>query len=74
MSHKIKFKPRITRIKLNPEQAVLACMCYNTARANAWSPGATTYSSGTGYMCIFGSKQTQLITPSSWLYSLASNT
>ena len=26
---KPKFRPRITRIKLNPEQAVLNCSCYN---------------------------------------------
>jgi len=30
MSRKPKFKPEITRVKLNPEQAVLSCMCYNT--------------------------------------------
>ena len=28
MPRKPKFKPVITRIKLNPEQAVLACSCY----------------------------------------------
>ncbi len=28
MVEKLKFKPVITRIKLNPEQAVLACQCY----------------------------------------------
>ncbi len=28
MPKKTKFKPRITRIKLNPEQAVLMCECY----------------------------------------------
>jgi len=27
---KPKFKPTITRIKLNPEQAVLACSCYDS--------------------------------------------
>jgi len=27
MSKKLKFKPVITRVKLNPEQAVLACVC-----------------------------------------------
>ena len=26
---KTKFKPRITRVKLNPEQAVLSCACYD---------------------------------------------
>jgi hypothetical protein len=29
MSRKPKFKPVITRIKLNPEQAVLICSCYD---------------------------------------------
>jgi len=28
MPRKPKFKPEITRVKLNPEQAVLACPCY----------------------------------------------
>jgi len=28
MSKKPKFRPEITRIKLNPEQAVLQCGCY----------------------------------------------
>ena len=27
---KPKFNPEITRIKLNPEQAVLTCACYST--------------------------------------------
>ncbi len=30
MPKKPKFRPRITRIKLNPEQAVLACNCFNS--------------------------------------------
>lgn len=30
MARKPKFKPEITRVKLNPEQAVLACLCYDT--------------------------------------------
>lgn len=28
MTRKPKFKPVITRVKLNPEQAVLECVCY----------------------------------------------
>jgi len=32
MSKKLKFKPKITRIKLNPEQAVLTCYGYNTGK------------------------------------------
>jgi len=47
MKKKSKFKPMITRIKLNPEQAVLACTCYNvgrraTAGANDWRNDGTT--------------------------------
>ena len=30
MAKKQKFKPTVTRVKLNPEQAVLNCACYNT--------------------------------------------
>jgi hypothetical protein len=30
MVKKKKFKPVVTKIKLNPEQAVLQCSCYNT--------------------------------------------
>jgi len=30
MGHKkLKFRPVITRVRLNPEQAVLACSCYS---------------------------------------------
>ena len=28
MQKKIKFKPKITRIRLNPDQAVLSCSCW----------------------------------------------
>jgi hypothetical protein len=31
MSRKPKFRPEIRRIKLNPEQAVLVCDCWNDA-------------------------------------------
>jgi uncharacterized FlgJ-related protein len=30
MTHKPKFNPVVTRVKLNPEQAVLACACYES--------------------------------------------
>ena len=29
MSKKLRFKPEITRVKLDPEQAVLNCACYD---------------------------------------------
>ena len=34
MSKKPRFKPGITRVKLNPEQAVLACNCYTIGFVN----------------------------------------
>ncbi len=44
MSRKPKFKPVITRIKLNPEQAVLSCNCYDTRvsffNTLYWNPNA----------------------------------
>jgi len=39
MPRKPKFRPRITRVKLNPEQAVLACQCYDGFATNAWAVG-----------------------------------
>lgn len=33
MQKKNKFKPLITRVKLNPEQAVLTCSCYSVQRS-----------------------------------------
>ncbi len=36
MSKKPKFKPKVTRIKLNPEQAVLSCACWS---GTAIAPG-----------------------------------
>lgn len=44
MPTKPKFKPVITMIKLNPEQAVLACSCYGRGRAytgRSWSRRST---------------------------------
>jgi hypothetical protein len=32
---KPKFDPVVTRIKLNPEQAVLACLCWSARRRGA---------------------------------------
>jgi len=34
MSRKPKFRPEITRIKLNLEQAVLTCECYSVGRTH----------------------------------------
>ena len=40
MSRKPKFRPIITRVKLNPEQAVLACGCYSGGRLGTKGPSA----------------------------------
>lgn len=43
MRKKIKFKPRVSRIKLNPEQAVLICDCHNGegyGRQDGWNADA----------------------------------
>ncbi len=37
---KPKFKPIITRVKLNPEQAVLQCTCYNTGGRAVFGGGS----------------------------------
>jgi hypothetical protein len=53
MSKKMKFKPVVTRIKLNPEQAVLACLCYGggsywrSTRRRATPATTCTYNSRT---------------------------
>jgi hypothetical protein len=39
MAKKQKFKPRISKVKLQPEQAVLACTCYDTG----FTPGSTPF-------------------------------
>ena len=48
MGRKPKFRPEITRVKLNPEQAVLACSCWQG-----------TYMRGraeeTSFACVLGS-------------------
>jgi hypothetical protein len=37
MPRKLKFKPQITRVKLNPEQAVLLCPCFLYGYQNSGS-------------------------------------
>ncbi|MDP8259468.1 MAG: hypothetical protein P9L96_00460 [Candidatus Gygaella obscura] len=54
MAKKDKFNPQIKKIKLNPEQAVLSCNCYNNGRV-VGSFGAPTgwgVSVGLGYDCM----------------------
>ena len=47
MPQKRKFNPEITRVKLNPEQTVLTCGCYNTGSTGRASPGGTNCVAGT---------------------------
>jgi hypothetical protein len=51
MRLKPKFKPSVTRVKLNPEQAVLSCNCYNTGLGSYDYAGT----SKTGYYQTDGS-------------------
>ena len=60
MPKKEKFKPVISRVKLNPEQAVLVCSCYNAGMVYGGNIG-TRYTSGCNaglrstraYNCLF---------------------
>jgi hypothetical protein len=47
-SKKKKFKPVITRVKLNPEQAVLTCNCYS----DGYLPGS--FDRGTDFVMVCG--------------------
>ena len=60
MPRKPKFRPEVTRIKLNPEQAVLSCNCYNVGRSHpALELMSTQRVEGT--FCIGGLKAYQTI-------------
>ena len=52
MSRRPKFNPEISRVKLNPEQAVLQCACFGTT-AMKWRVTSRNGSSST--YCIGGS-------------------
>lgn len=51
MLRKPKFRPVITRVKLNPEQAVLFCTCYSDGN---YSSGADLYSDTLGQRVCSG--------------------
>lgn len=59
---KPKFDPVITRVKLNPEQAVLSCDCWGVgfrAQGHVREAGSTYYALSTGGSCtydVFGAK------------------
>ena len=58
MHRKRKFKPIIKRVKLNQEQAVLACSCYNTSNtyylqySAVGGMGYTNDAAGTIHYCM----------------------
>ena len=56
MSRKPRFKPEITRVKLNPEQAVLSCTCHGLGAH--WTSGSPTKSlfANNQYVCDPGSR------------------
>lgn len=54
MSRKPKFKPEITRVKLNPEQAVLSCGCYNNGRTSGGTGGAHGQAYASTLYCVSG--------------------
>jgi hypothetical protein len=51
MYKKEKFKPVITRVKLNPEQAVLQCPCWDVSRILTTAVYAT-HTNPTAAMCF----------------------
>lgn len=59
MPRKPKFKPEITRVKLNPEQAILACRCYPSGIAYTHNSD----SAGTPYIpaCTYNHFPKQII-------------
>jgi hypothetical protein len=54
MAKKLKFKLEITRVKLNPEQAVLSCTCYMDV-GGGWGYNGGHSGRYTGYELVSGS-------------------
>jgi len=52
MPKKLKFKPEIKRVKLNPEQAVLQCDCFD----GYWVEDSSSPAGGSRYVCRPGAK------------------
>lgn len=68
MPKKPKFKPQITRVKLNPEQAVLACECWDVGKItkNPWQPAQ-----GWATICNFPKPNPTHIDTPNWTNSSA---
>ncbi|MFH1191660.1 MAG: hypothetical protein V1670_05645 [Candidatus Omnitrophota bacterium] len=54
MPKKPKFKPVITRVKLNPEQAVLSCTCYQDGGRTLPAGGGGWHRGGVSWFCGIG--------------------
>jgi len=65
MLNKVKFKPQITRVKLDIEQAVLTCNCYDTGMIDGMNFRTATMISVTQF-CLAGVKTRQ--TGTTWTY------
>lgn len=68
MSKKLRFKPEITRVRLNPEQAVLACGCY---RYGYWGKHALSFGES-NWVCLTDTYK-NMAGCGKWVDSLASS-
>jgi hypothetical protein len=59
MARRPKFRPEIRRIKLNPEQAVLTCPCYNTAHHWTSNVNRDFAHMSPAALCDYGAKSTR---------------
>lgn len=71
MRQKPEFKPVITRIKLNPEQAVLSCACFG--RGLYVARAGTTRTAAANSLCGSGSRGSRRSWPTTYS-STARNT
>jgi hypothetical protein len=63
MPKKPKFRPVITRVKLNPEQAVLACNCWTAGHTNSGTKTSVGVSSD---ICSGSGGPNRVTVKSSW--------
>ena len=54
--YKKKFEPVITRVKLNPEQAVLVCYCFSMGSNTTVSQSSNGPNPSTYFTCVSGGK------------------
>jgi len=61
MTKKPKFIPKIKRVKLNPEQAVLTCNCYMNSTRGGVLGYTWDWMAGYGTYCIAGTRTNELL-------------